>query len=170
VNQGQAAPGGDKPHLLPPDEKDFENAAWKAARVIALVLSSDLRFRLAKCRYPKCKRPYFILRNPNKVYAHGTFCSVKHNRAATVPERVIKRRQQFHARLIDWAATYVRQSGTARDNQGFKEELAAHLRSKISKLKRPVRDGVSKNWVTRNWKEIEAKASPKGHPVPQVLG
>ncbi len=149
------------PRLLPRDGSDFENASWKARRIIALVLSSDLRLRIAKCRYEKCKRPYFLLNRPNKTYEHGMFCCIEHNRSATVPRRMQKRRRQFQAKLIEWAAAYVRRNGIAdwQKSVPFKEKLAKHLVRLIAKEYAPPRDAITKNWVTRNWVEIQAKAA-----------
>jgi hypothetical protein len=147
------------PRLLPRDEHDFENASWKARRIIALVLASDLRLRIAKCRCKKCKRPYFLLKRPNKIYQHGMFCRVEHNRSATAPKRMEERRHQFQSKLIDWAASYVCTNGVAdwQENIAFKEKLARHLATLIAKQKAPARDSITKNWVTRNSAEIQSK-------------
>lgn len=59
--------------LLPEDKMSFENAQWKARRIIALVLSSDLRVRIAKCRYKRCRRPYFLHNKPHKTYEYAFF-------------------------------------------------------------------------------------------------
>ncbi|HEX3105222.1 MAG TPA: hypothetical protein VHQ22_12295 [Terriglobales bacterium] len=147
------------PILVPHDENNFENASWKARRIIALILSSDLRLRIAKCRYEKCKRPYFLLHKLNKVYRHGTFCCVDHNRSATAPKRMHDRRYQFQSKLIDWAVSYVCTNGVGewQANIAFKEKLARHLATLIAKQKAPARDSITKNWVTRNSAEIQAK-------------
>ncbi len=147
------------PRLLAQDGHDFENASWKARRIIALVLSSDLRLRIAKCRCKQCKRPYFLLNKLNKVYRHGMFCCVEHNRSATAPKRMHDRRHQFQSRLVDWAACYVRTNGVAnwQENVAFKEKLARRLVSLIAKQKAPARDSITKNWVTRNSAKIQAK-------------
>jgi hypothetical protein len=147
------------PRLLPRDTQDFENASWKARRIIALILSSDLRLCIAKCRCRKCKRPYFLLSKWNKIYQHGMFCCVEHNRSATAPKRMHERRHQFQSKLIDWAASYVRGNGVAnwQENVAFKEKLAKHLAGLIAKQKAPARDSITKNWVTRNSAQIQAK-------------
>ncbi|HEY2497672.1 MAG TPA: hypothetical protein VGK24_11425 [Candidatus Angelobacter sp.] len=153
------------PRLLSRDEHDFENASWKARRIIALVLSSDLRLRIAKCRCKKCKRPYFLLKQPNKIYQHGMFCRVEHNRSATAPKRMQERRHQFQSKLIDWAASYVRANGVAnwQENVTFKEKLARNLASLIAKQKAPARDSITKNWVTRNSARIQARIVSEVH-------
>jgi len=136
---------------------------WQARRIIALVLSSDLRLRIAKCRYKNCARPYFVFDKPNKTYEYGLFCCVEHNRSATVPTRVQARRRKFEDKLIAWAAKYVREHATPdwQANVIFKEKLAKHLTSWIAKEKAPTRDNVTKNWVTRNAAHIQAKQSSK---------
>jgi hypothetical protein len=151
--------GAANPRLLPRDGHDFENASWKARRIIALVLSSDLRLRIAKCRCKKCKLPYFLLTRPNRIYQHGMFCRVEHNRSATAPKRMQERRHQFQSKLIDWAASYVCTNGVAewQENIAFKEKLARHLANLIAKQKAPARDNITKNWVTRNSVQIHAK-------------
>jgi hypothetical protein len=151
--------GAANPRLLLRDGHDFENASWKARRIIALVLSSDLRLRIAKCRSKKCRRPYFLLNRPNRIYQHGLFCRVEHNRSATAPKRMQERRHQFQSKLIDWAASYVCTNGVAewQENIAFKEKLARHLANLIAKQKAPARDNITKNWVTRNSVQIHAK-------------
>jgi hypothetical protein len=146
--------------FLPRDEKDFENALWKARRIIALVLSSDLRTRIAKCRYKKCKGPYFLLNRPNKTYEHGLFCCIRHNRAATAPKRIQDSRRKFDARLIDWAAEYVRDHATPawQENPIFKEELARKVTRLFARDGAATRDNITKNWVTRHQLEIQTKA------------
>jgi hypothetical protein len=138
--------------LLPQDMSNFENPMWQARRIIALVLYSYLRLRIAKCRYKNCERPYFVFDKPNKTYEYGLFCCVEHNRSATVPTRVQERRRKFEDKLIVWAANYVREHATPdwQANAIFKEKLAKHLTSLIAKEKAPTRDNVTKNWVTRN--------------------
>jgi hypothetical protein len=145
--------------LLPEDTSNFENPMWQARRIIALVLSSDLRTRIAKCRYKNCKRPYFVFDKPNKTYEYGLFCCIRHNRSATVPMRMQERRRRFEDKLIEWAAKYVRQHPIPdwQANVIFKEKIAKHLISLIAKEKAPTRDNVTKNWVTRNAAHIHAK-------------
>jgi hypothetical protein len=148
--------------LLPQDQSNFENPMWQARRIIALVLSGDLRLRIAKCRYKNCER-YFVFDKPNKTYEYGIFCCIKHNRSATVPIRVQERRRKFEDKLIAWAAKYVREHATPdwQANVIFKEKLAKHLTSLIAKERAPTRDNVTKNWVTRNAAHIQAKKSTK---------
>jgi|GEM_PF-4367425 len=146
--------------LLPRNKGDFESAGWKARRIIALVLSTDLRLRLAKCRYEKCKRPYFLIRKTHKTYEHGLYCCVAHNRSTTAPMRIEKRRREFDAKLISCAATYVNQNAPAnwQEDPIFKDKLAAHLTQLAAREKTPTRDKVTKNWVTRNWTRVQAAA------------
>jgi hypothetical protein len=144
--------------LLPEDQSNFENPMWQARRIIAMVLSSDLRLRIAKCRYKNCDTPYFLFEKPVKTYEYGLFCCIKHNRSATAPIRVQERRRKFDAKLIEWAAKYVRERAVP-DWQAsviFKEKLAKHLTSLIAKQRAPTRDDVTKNWVTRNSAHINA--------------
>jgi hypothetical protein len=152
---------GSSLRLLPRDRDDFESAGWKARRIVALVLSSDLRLRIAKCRYEKCKRPYFLLSKTRKTYEHGLYCCVEHNRSTTAPRRVQKRRSAFDAKLITWAAGYVNKHATDnwQEDLVFKEKLAAHLTQLAAREKAPARDNVTKNWVTRNWPRIQAEAT-----------
>lgn len=86
-------------------------------------------------------------------------CCVEHNRSATAPKRMHDRRHQFQLKLIDCAASYLRTNGVAnwQENVAFKEKLARHLASLIAKQKAPARDSITKNWVTRNSAEIQAK-------------
>jgi hypothetical protein len=147
--------------LLPQDQSNFENPMWQARRIIALVLSSDLRLRIAKCRYKNCKRPYFVFDKPNKTYEYGLFCCIEHNRSSTVPIRIQERRQKFEHKLVVWAAKYVLERAVPdwQANVIFKEKLAKHLTSLIAKEKAPTRDNVTKNWVTRNAAQIRAKVA-----------
>lgn len=147
--------------LLPQDQSNFENPMWQARRIVALVISSDLRLRIAKCRYKNCKRPYFVFDKPNRIYEYGLFCCIEHNRFATVPIRVQEHRRKLDAKLIAWAAKYVRERAAPdwQANVIFKEKLAKHLTSLIAKEKAPTRDNVTKNWVTRNADQIHAKTA-----------
>jgi hypothetical protein len=75
--------------------------------------------------------------------------------------RVQQRRRKFEDKLIDWAAKYVREHAE-RDWQAsavFKEKLAKRLAGLIAREKAPIRDSITKNWVTRNAAHIHAKTA-----------
>jgi len=84
-------------------------AEAEAALMLAQFLMSDLRFQLAKCRYPKCGK-YFSLENGKvrRLHRNGTFCSTAHNRAATAAEATRKRRDDADQRLLKKAAEFFR--------------------------------------------------------------
>ncbi|MCU1334207.1 MAG: hypothetical protein JWM08_3199 [Candidatus Angelobacter sp.] len=148
--------------FLPPNEHNFEHALWKARRVIAVILSSDLRYRIAKCRYHRCKRPYFLLYRPDKTYVYGLFCCPSHNRATTAPKRVEQLRSKFTLKLIGWAAAYVRDHGKPgwKEDRSFKEEVARKVTRLIARERAPMRDNITRNWVTRHQFQIQARLEP----------
>jgi len=131
--------------------------------IMATVLLSDLRFRLAKCRYQKCGR-YFLLSHPReKPHANGLFCCTAHNRAEAAMKGMKLRRAEATASLIESAAREVwRQKKQGRAFR-VKERLVATLNQQIARDRRQTREQLHVNWVTRHWKEIQKKAEELSH-------
>jgi hypothetical protein len=146
-------------------------AEWKAHRVVALILASDLRLLIAKCRYPKCKHPYFLLRQHQveRTYQDGIFCRVRnHRRIVAAARHIDEYRKAADERLFELAAKCLRNRKVPKDwhaNSAFKSALALHLEVLYDKSKSipHTRTGIKANWVTRHWKEIERRRRKLDH-------
>lgn len=145
-SQFERLPGGVGGRAIPPRDT-FDSAMWKARRCIAAVLDNpDLRHRIAKCRFERCRRPYFLLNNPaKKVYEHGLFCRPQHNNRAASARNSQRYRQGLNHRLAKKAAKFVlgRKLPPAWDCD-FKSKVAKYLD-----------DAVTMNWVTRHEADIQ---------------
>jgi hypothetical protein len=146
-----------------------KNRVWGAleARVrngliLASVLLSDLRLRLAKCRYRNCGRRYFLLSHPReKAYANGLFCCTEHNRKEAAMRGTKERRQQTSDRLIEFAARELSRYG---ERPRGKERLVTILNQKIANdPNQQPRHELKVNWVTRHLQEIQKKAKELSH-------
>jgi len=146
---------GSRVRVLPPANDDtFDKPTWKARRCIAAMLDSDLRFRIAKCRYQECPRPYFLLPCPRRrLYAHGLFCCRDHHNKASARQRAQTHRDNLNRRLIREAADFVRRKGQgATWSPKFKTEVVRA----VNRLHPQRRAKLS--WVTRHQVEIEKTA------------
>jgi hypothetical protein len=164
--------------LLPPLGADFgfDRAEWKVQRIIAVIVASDWRLLLAKCRYKKCKRPYFLLdkKRTERTYKDGIFCRIpSHRRIAAAKRHIGDYRKKVQQQLTQWAAERLDGMHAPEywwhENRRIKESLAAHLALKFDseqgkhgirkKTKRSKEDekSIKVNWVTRHWREIEKK-------------
>ena len=96
--------------VSPQEAKPHTHVHQKATSLVVGLLLSDLRYRIAKCRYEKCGQ-YFFLKGKarEKVYAHGLFCSTRCNRAASAVKLTKQRRGRFNPMVIAWAAELLRQ-------------------------------------------------------------
>jgi hypothetical protein len=151
--------------LLPPRRAafGFDYAEWKGHRAVALILASDLRLLIAKCRYPECKHPYFLLdkKQIKRIYKDGIFCHIRsHRRIVAAARHIAKYRKETDEWLCVAAAKYLRDKNAPMGwnaNRVFKSALALHLERIYDKNKSipHTRTTIKANWVTRHWKEIE---------------
>ena len=151
---------GDPPRLrLVPRLNRISGALEARTRnslIIAMVLLSDLRLRLARCRYRNCGRYFLLLHVRETPYANGHFCCTSHSRREAAVKRTRERREKAHALLTECAARELRrQEGKPR----VKEKLVAVLNQRIDKDPNlRTRQPVKKNWVTHHFPEIQQKA------------
>ena len=154
--------------LLPPrqDRFGFDYAEWKAQQIVAVLLASDWRLQIARCRYPKCKQPYFLLEpeQTKRTYQDGIFCQVpNHRRIVAAARHLQDYRKAVDDVLVEWAADYLERTEAPTDwheKRAIKAALASHLqkvydkRSEKGSIPR-TRSTVKANWVTRHWKDIQ---------------
>jgi len=135
-------------------------------QIIATILLSDLRSRIAKCRYRKCQRYFLLRRAKPKPYTHGLFCRLEHNRAEAAMEGVSRRRTDADRRLLEYAARELlrlpRRAGSTV-TRNVKERLVARLNARIARDAGRTRDRIHMNWVTRHWQVILEKAEELSH-------
>ncbi|MGI8773198.1 MAG: hypothetical protein ACR2JE_17380 [Acidobacteriaceae bacterium] len=106
-----------------------------------IVLVSDLRFRIAKCRHPKCQTYFFTLatKRPGKKKTHenGLFCSPKHRSEAS-PNISLGRAQRKQTRkLAEAIAQHLYENDVTPDSLDWKRrrsELLDVLKSKEQDL------------------------------------
>jgi hypothetical protein len=153
------------PQKLEPSRRAHQQATLL---VVALLLS-DLRYRIAKCRYDRCGQ-YFFLKTKvrKKLYAHGLFCSGRCNRAVSAAKLTKRRRGMFNPTIITWAAELLRQQkGKPGEDDIAKRKLLPKLNARIHRDKNPNfrnarernHDGsyIAVNWLTKHWAAIQAK-------------
>jgi hypothetical protein len=144
-------------------------AAWiEASERIVTLLMSDLRYRIAKCRYPKCQR-YFVLSaaKSKRVHANGTFCSTEHNRATSATIRTKKRRVDCHEKQIEWAAhrlaselaRLAKNAQPWHQNCTVVQQVGDYVNKRLAQFPARTREGIKRNWVTVNRVAIERLAS-----------
>jgi hypothetical protein len=114
-------------------------------------LDSPDRERLFRCEF--CKRYYSRERSPRKgaSIAHGTYCSSCQAKGAY--RRTDSTRKWRHRRMICWAAEclpmWTKRKGPKPE--WVSEQVNKHI------VRQPVSwQTISRNWVTRHLKEIEA--------------
>ena len=145
-----------------------KRAHRQATLLVVVLLLSDLRYRIAKCRYDKCAR-YLFLKTKKKLYAHGLFCSGPCNRAVSAVKLTRRRRGMFNPTVITWAAELLHQKkGKPGEGDLSKRKLLPKLNERIHRAKNPNfgterernHDGsyIAINWLTKHWAEIQAKA------------
>jgi len=153
--------------LVLKDSGPSQPANQRATSLIVTLVLSDLRHRIAKCRYEKCNR-YFFLREKaqKKIYVRGLFCSLNCNRAASAARLTKIRRCDFKPTVVEWAADLLRQNESEpRDDEAAKREMLPKLNERIRKNKNLAttrklnHDGtyIAVNWLSRHWEEIQAK-------------
>lgn len=117
--------------ILPPINESFDNPPWKVRRSIAALLDSDVRVRIAKCRYEKCSAPYFLLKKPkNKLYERGLFCSREHSNKVGARFHRAQTRHDKDAKYILLMAEFCLRQQISPENERIRRELAR--RRKVS--------------------------------------
>jgi hypothetical protein len=129
------------------------------------ILLSDLRLRIAKCRYRKCRRPYFLFPAlPRKrPYTGGLFCCTTHNRAESAMKGMKRRRAEADKHLLEWAAQELSREPRTDPDTRVKEKLVIYLNKRIAGCSNRTREQIRINWVTRHWNEIQKKAEALSH-------
>ena len=166
----------DKPRIdLSFEQVDPTNpyaAEIEAGVLLVKLLISDLRFRIAKCRYSECGCYFLLSKRPRKsTYENGTYCSTLHNRAASATRRTKDRRDKCKERQIEWAVAKLlselrkRRKGWAvwQEQRAIKEALVTAVNDRLASDRNRVRDKIKVNWVTRHQKEIQAKVEEISH-------
>lgn len=137
---------------LPLEQDSFDAPVWKARRAIAAMLDGELRLSLSKCRYGKCVRPYFILRNRHgKVFEHGLFCSTDHNNRANYARHSLKYRRNRERTLLRLVARCFLRTQVSPTARKWTREYKLRLRREAERK-------VSMRWITSHKDEIVALA------------
>jgi histone H3/H4 len=163
------SPGSTDPtlQLLPPDGGDFERIDWRVQKLISIILCSDLRYRIARCRGlvskgKTCGR-YFLLndRQTKKTFKRGTFCDENHRQLFTATEAMRSKRAKVHAWRIATAAGYVatrRKTDEWFADRNFKRLIKNYVND--HRRRQSLDAGrIEQSWITRNQADIENKAA-----------
>lgn len=151
------------------DHTNIYAAETEAGILQVKLLMTDFRFRIAKCKYSECKRPYFLLteKQCQKVYKNGTFCATEHNRKASATRRTEKRRDNCKEKQIEWAAAELRAIHKTRKRRQTDEEIKKRLvravNDGLARYPERVTDEITAKWVTQHWKEIEEQSKEMSH-------
>ncbi|MGI9073257.1 MAG: hypothetical protein ACR2JB_18535 [Bryobacteraceae bacterium] len=145
------------------DDNPRKRALNEAARVLAALMASNWKYKIAKCRYPRCQM-YFQLKTNRRVYTHGTFCSKKHNGSNTAAATTKKKRAYRKETLLSLAGKAL--NVWAANSQAFQRSYAQkpYLRDEVNKFIRQQKDPnltrapITLTWVTRNFGKIEKRA------------
>jgi len=145
--------------LLPPGNEaaDFESAVWSARYCIWIVLCTDLRFEIARCRWSECGEYFPLTKRQSQLrFTRGTFCSKGHRHQAAINNDRVKTRS-VRMRL---AAEYVaaRWKGAPAGwfaDVPFKLKLLTHINAKQSTKA----ETIHQKWITIHQVEIDAKAA-----------
>jgi hypothetical protein len=146
----------------------------RARRLVVGFLSSELKYRVAKCR--KCAR-YFIHKGQKKSYKNGIFCSAVCRNQVSAPSKTMERRRYFRERVIRWAAEAYLQLEPKyhahADIKKLKREIASRVNQRIIKSGDPRlkstkprtkdQNYLSTSWITRNWNKIDVEAKEMGN-------
>jgi hypothetical protein len=137
---------------------DYWPIETHAAFLFFCMISSDWCYSIAKCRYPKCGT-YFLLSNPNKSWAQGTFCTVEHNRASSAAKLTDKRRKDADQDLREEAARMLRLKISADrfwyEDHALMATTAEELTLWIAKKSSQPRLDISSKWLKWNREKIE---------------
>jgi hypothetical protein len=148
--------------MMPPIDEadDLECAVWSVRFMIWIILSTDLGFKIARCRWSDCDK-YFALTNRQSklAFSRGIFCSTtcRHNDA------IKKSRMQLQADRLQRAAQLVARQRHAADwftDVHFKLELKTLLNLNQKEL-------LKRTWITIHQVEIETKAAELRSAAPQ---
>lgn len=132
-----------------------ESALERASLLLMTIMLSDLRESLCKCRY--CGT-YFLKEKFKKTpYAHGIFCSRRHQGSFHAQTHIDSNRKQVTSKLIAFAAKFLIDLGIRdsmwQGDKSRKERLASRI-SGTPVCRRLLRT-VKANWVTLHQAEIE---------------
>ena len=155
--------------LIPSPVKASERAHQHAIALMVGIVSTNLRYRIAKCRYSKCCVYFLLSERRREQYPNGIFCSSSCNRAASAVRLTAQRRRLFNRTVIEWAAEVLSSYGCTEDNSlACKKKVLLKLNKRLTRHKDPNlcgarkqnRDGsyVALNWLTHHWTEIQTRA------------
>jgi hypothetical protein len=141
------------------------DAKIEAARLFSLLLLTDARFSISRCRYTPCSRYFNAPRV--RTWAHGTCCCRQHNKAYSATKSTKNRRKECHRRLINVAAEKSLEWGGKslrwrQLNGPMGRWIARAVTKFISDSKDPTirnHNKVTAKWVTQNLGEIEQCAA-----------
>ena len=124
---------------------------WEAEGRLVKVLLSDLRERLAVCRYRRCEQPFFLVLDPRHRYRNGTFCSQPSHQGAELQER--KRETITETRIEFMQKEYPRLPRRYRDDAQKKDRLVTLVNERHC----GEFGNVDVNFATMHWEEIQGK-------------
>lgn len=139
-----------------------------ARQQLVFMLLSDLRFKLAKCRYEKCGT-YFELKHWKRAYRKGTLCdscgrsrSLESAKSATALERKMAKERLYKLAAKRFAKPISKNPnwyGDAKLKASIAEFLSVKIKASES-LRAVYPKGIQGKWVAnvKNWKPIELAA------------
>jgi|SRR5215472_767103 len=145
-----------------------------AGEKLVLILLSDLRFKLARCRHQECGK-FFILKHWKRTYRNGTFCSEcqrqrSHNSAllatANGRERV---EEELHLLVAKQFKNQILADPGWHKDPKLKARITRYLNSRIERsaeLAKAYPRGITGKWIAResNWDGITQTAK-EGAPA-----
>ena len=151
----------------PVEDDPTDHAEYEAVRIMAmLLLSADSRSRIARCRYRRCSR-YFFLRQPLKpTYQNGCFCCPSHNRAMTAANSMKQRRDKCREKQIELAAKeLLKHPPKGRSWYGdiaLKNKMVRAVNQGMRRDPNRLRK-IAINWITGHQKKIQTKVNQQQH-------
>jgi hypothetical protein len=146
------------------DDKLIE-ARMEAECWFTVLVMSDLRARIAKCRYPPCGLYFLLSRKRKHPRERGTFCCARHNSSGSARTKTTKERQQEDRTLLEFASRRFSEWQAASPDWKRENPVKKWLADKVTcfigtsvdpKITR--RNNVTANWVMRNLPTILANA------------
>ncbi len=130
---------------------------YELSRIVAGVMCSDLKFRLARCRYAPCGR-YFLTSGDRTtlVFHEGTFHTTACMKNRRTAARMKKRRDKANNDVADWIADVLRGSkkyGAWRDDAGIRSRLASVVSPRVVEEQGRT---ISGNWIAHHKQLVEA--------------
>lgn len=144
----------------------------EAARLFGILLLTEQRKTLCKCRYGPCGK-YFQKEEPDGPYVRGTFCCPAHSRRDSGATGTRKRRKECNQRLVEKAAEKLlewesKSSKSQKENGPMKIWLTAQVNAYIARDPRQIRHGIKPNWLKVHRAEIDQAVQTRLAQCPNV--